>query len=102
MPKHGGVEAAAFRHEALFYAGEDEFLAGTLPFIREAVDAGEPILVAVSAARARALQDELNGDAAGVMFTDMAEIGKNPACIIPVWQEFAEEHQGEGRALRGI
>ena len=40
-----------FRHEALLYAGDDGFLEGTLPWIRDAVAAGEPILVVVSAAR---------------------------------------------------
>jgi hypothetical protein len=40
-----------FRHEALLYAGEVDFLTGTLPFIREGVAAGEPVLVVVSAAK---------------------------------------------------
>jgi hypothetical protein len=31
--------AETFRHEALLYAGEVDFLAGTLPFIREGVAA---------------------------------------------------------------
>jgi hypothetical protein len=40
-----------FRHEALLYAGEVCFLTGTLPFIREGIAAGEPVLVVVSAAK---------------------------------------------------
>jgi hypothetical protein len=40
-----------FRHEAPLYAGEVDFLTGTLPFIREGMAAGEPVLVVVSAAR---------------------------------------------------
>jgi anti-sigma regulatory factor (Ser/Thr protein kinase) len=90
-----------FRHEALFYAGEEDFLAGTLPFIRDGVAAGEPILVAVSAAKIRALSAELNGEADRVQFADMAELGKNPARIIPAWREFADQ-AAEGRPLRGI
>ena len=43
-----------FRHEALLYAGDDGFVDGTLPWIRDAVAAGEPILVVVSAAQDRA------------------------------------------------
>jgi hypothetical protein len=42
--------AQTFRHEALLYAGEIDFLTGTLPFIREGVAADEPVLVVVSAA----------------------------------------------------
>jgi DcmR-like sensory protein len=55
-----------FRHEALLYAGDDGFLEGTLPWIRDAVAAGEPILVVVSAARIARLREELGAQAAGV------------------------------------
>ena len=91
-----------FRHEALFYAGEEEFLAGTVPFIRDAVWGGEPVLVAVSQSRARAIASELNGEADAVHFVDMAELGRNPACIIPAWSDFVEAHGARGRPLRGI
>jgi anti-sigma regulatory factor (Ser/Thr protein kinase) len=91
-----------FRHEALFYTGEDEFLAGAVPFVRDAVWAGEPVLVAVSEVRARAIAGELNGEAEAVHFVDMAELGRNPACIIPAWSDFVERHGARGRPLRGI
>ena len=90
-----------FRHEALFYAGEEEFLAGTVPFIRDAVWGGEPVLVAVSQSRARAIANELNGEADAVHFVDMTELGRNPACIIPAWSDFVEAHGARGRPLRG-
>jgi anti-sigma regulatory factor (Ser/Thr protein kinase) len=91
-----------FRHEALFYRGEDEFLSGTVPFIRDAVWGGEPVLVAVSQSRAGAIASELNGEADAVHFVDMAELGRNPACIIPAWSDFVEAHGARGRPLRGI
>ena len=34
----------------------------------------------------RLLEDALGADAAAVRFTDMAELGRNPARIIPAWQ----------------
>jgi anti-sigma regulatory factor (Ser/Thr protein kinase) len=91
-----------FRHEALLYAGDDGFLEGTLPWIRDAVAAGEPILVVVSAARIARLREELGAEAEGVTFADMAEVGTNPARIIPAWREFVDAHAGQGRRLRGI
>ena len=91
-----------FRHEALLYAGDDGFLEGTLPWIRDAVAAGEPILVVVSAARIVRLRDELGAQAEGVTFADMADVGTNPARIIPAWREFVDAHAGQGRRLRGI
>ena len=42
---------AGFRHEALLYAGDDGFVDGTLPWLRDAVAAQEPTLVVVSAAK---------------------------------------------------
>jgi anti-sigma regulatory factor (Ser/Thr protein kinase) len=91
-----------FRHEALLYAGDDGFLEGTLPWIRDAVAAGEPILVVVSAARIARLRDELGAQAEDVTFADMAQVGTNPARIIPAWREFVDAHAGHGRRLRGI
>ena len=41
---------SGFRHEAVLYHGADEFLDGTLQFVRDGFEAGEPILVAVVAA----------------------------------------------------
>jgi anti-sigma regulatory factor (Ser/Thr protein kinase) len=81
-----------FRHEALLYAGEREFLAGVLPFIRAALEARAPILVAVSAAKIDLLRAELDGDHGEVLFADMGELGVNPARIIPAWRDFVGAH----------
>jgi anti-sigma regulatory factor (Ser/Thr protein kinase) len=91
-----------YRHEAFLYHGPDEFLAGTAAFVREAVAAGEPILVVLGAAKLDALRRELGPDADGVVFADMAEIGANPARIIPAWAEFVERNAAPGRRLWGI
>jgi anti-sigma regulatory factor (Ser/Thr protein kinase) len=89
-----------FHHEALMYAGEDGFLAGTAPFLREGLEREDAMLVVVAQRKIDALRSELGSDAGGVRFADMAEVGANPARIIPAWREFAD--QNAGRALRGI
>jgi anti-sigma regulatory factor (Ser/Thr protein kinase) len=93
-----------FRHEAFFYSGEDGFLAGVLPFIRDAVAAGEPTLVAVDEPKIRAIRAALNGggDEQLLQFTEMRQLGRNPACIIPAWREFVGGYGGRGRPIRGI
>ena len=91
-----------FRHEALLYSGIDEFLAGTLPFIREGIAASEPVLVVVGAPKIAALKARLGADARQVQFKNMAEVGANPARIIPAWHEFVESQAVTGRPLRGI
>jgi anti-sigma regulatory factor (Ser/Thr protein kinase) len=90
----------AFRHEALLYHDETSFLDGTIPFLRDGVAAGEPIFVLESIQNIGLLRTELGGDAASVRFADMAEVGANPARIIPAWREFVEQHPG--RRMRGI
>jgi anti-sigma regulatory factor (Ser/Thr protein kinase) len=91
-----------FRHEALFYAGRDDFVRRTGAFLRDAVEAEEPALVVVDAGKIALLREELGDAAAGVRFADMAEVGANPARIIPAWREFVTRSAPTGRRLRGI
>jgi len=91
-----------FRHEAMFYSGWAEFVSGTVPFIKQGVAAGEAVLVVESAQKIDVLRSALDRDADGVMFADMAEVGANPARIIPAWQDFVRQHGQSGRDLRGI
>lgn len=93
---------AAFRHEALLYSGWAEFIVGTLPFIREGLKADEPVLVVVSAEKGSVLRTALDRDADRVLFADMAQVGANPAHIIPAWQAFLREQSGRAAGLRGI
>ncbi|MGH9135732.1 MAG: MEDS domain-containing protein, partial [Acidimicrobiales bacterium] len=93
---------AGFVHDLFLYADEDDFLAGTVPFVRGGLAAGEPVLVAVGAAKIGLLRDTLGDDADAVGFADMGEIGRNPAHIIPVWRQFVNQHASPRRRLRGI
>jgi anti-sigma regulatory factor (Ser/Thr protein kinase) len=97
-----GCDGGRYRHEALFYSDFEGFVDGTLPFIRDSVAAGEPILVVLGRDKIDALRERLNGEAEAVLFADMAEVGANPARIIPAWQQFISDHAGGGRRLRGI
>jgi len=95
----GAVDS--FRHQALFYAGQDSFVAGTLPFVKEGLERGEAVLVVESAKRIAMLREALGRDADLVEFADMSAVGSNPARIVPAWQEFVDRHVGQ-RSLRGI
>ncbi|HET9781061.1 MAG TPA: sensor histidine kinase [Candidatus Dormibacteraeota bacterium] len=91
-----------FRHEALLYSGNQSFVAGCVPFIRDGLDAGEPVLVVESAGHIELLRAALGADAEQVRWADMNAVGANPARIIPAWQDFVAEHGGDGKRLRGI
>src|SRR4051794_10664830 len=98
VPAHRASQP--FRHEALFYAGEQDFVASAGAFIRDGAEAGEPTLVVVSARKIGLLREELNGHAASVQFADMADVGANPGRVIAKWQDFVDEHGGCGKSLR--
>jgi anti-sigma regulatory factor (Ser/Thr protein kinase) len=94
------MELSGFRHEAAIYRDSDDFLAATVPFLRVALEAGEPTLVAVREKNTTLLEGELGKDADAICFADMETLGRNPARIIPFWREFVDEHAGE--AVRGV
>lgn len=91
-----------FKHEAMLYRGPDQFVQRAATFVRDALAAEEPIMVAVIEPRAGLLRDELGADARHVEFIDMEAVGRNPARIIPAWQQWVLRHQGAGRGFRGI
>jgi anti-sigma regulatory factor (Ser/Thr protein kinase) len=90
-----------FEHEAFFYDGASGFLRGTMPFIQAGLDADEAVLVVVGSDKIGELRSVLGADAHRVSFRDMAQVGRNPARIIPVWREFLDQ-QGGGAPVRGI
>jgi anti-sigma regulatory factor (Ser/Thr protein kinase) len=93
---------SGYRHEALFYAGADDLLAQIVPFIRDGIAAQEPTLVVLDKAKISALRRELGAEANAAVFIDMSVVGVNPARILPMWQDFVQEHGRDGRQIRGI
>ena len=73
-----------------------------VPFVRDGLARQEPVMVAVAEPRLRALRSALGEDAERVVFADMADLGHNPALIIPAWRDFTDRHSGTGRPVRGI
>jgi anti-sigma regulatory factor (Ser/Thr protein kinase) len=86
-----------FRHLAVFYETGQDYLDQVGGFVRDGLAAGEPVLVAVPAARLRMLGLALNGAADAVTFTDMQQLGRNPARIIPAIRRFTDAHPGRTR-----
>ena len=77
-----------------------DFTAGIVPFIRDGLEAGEPVMVAVGRLHTEWLREALDGQA-DVEFVDMEELGRNPAQIIPAWQQFPDR-SGGFRPVRGV
>ena len=96
------VGSPPFRHEALFYAGDDEYLKGTVPYVEDGLASGEPVLVVVPQDRLELLRDALPTGNPLLQLADMEAIGRNPARIIPAWADFVLPLLAEGRTSRGI
>ncbi len=91
--RHRRGERGGLDHPALFYADDESYVAGTVPFLREAVAAGQPAMMAAPPSRLELVQAGLGSDASDVVFHDMTVAGRNPGRIIAgVLREFAERN----------
>jgi hypothetical protein len=87
----------SYRHEAFLWHDRTDFTDGLVPFITEGLAVGEPVMVAAINEHTDWLREELGPDAEQVAFVDMAELGRNPAKIIPAWQKFIDTEAGGAR-----
>jgi anti-sigma regulatory factor (Ser/Thr protein kinase) len=93
----------SFRHEILHHVdGAAGFVRGTLPLIAHALALDAPVMVAVGRERITSLREALGDDAERVHFTDMRELGRNPARIIPMWRDFLAAAPANGDHALGV
>src|SRR5690348_10364841 len=82
-------------HAVLFYRSQDEYTDRIAAFVRAGLDQGEPVLIALPGDRAKAIDASLDSAPGEVAFADMAELGRNPARIIPEVRSFTAKHPGQ-------
>lgn len=85
--------AGGLSHAALFYGDEGEYRAGLAEFARAAV--GAPTQMILPWQRLHLVRGALGPLPPRVDLEDMADIGRNPARLIPVGRSFADRHPGE-------
>ncbi|HKF83470.1 MAG TPA: sensor histidine kinase [Solirubrobacterales bacterium] len=95
------AQANGFCHEAFFYAGDEEFLAGTIPYLEEGIAAGETVLVVLPEPRRQQVEGILGSATSEVEFWPTGTLGRNPARLIPAWQDFLLTCDLE-RGVRGL
>ena len=87
----------------MLYAGADDFLERAVPFVNDNAADGAAVMVAVPPPNVDRLRKAVSPRARErARILDMTRVGRNPARIIPAWSDFAAEHAGSGRPLRGI
>jgi anti-sigma regulatory factor (Ser/Thr protein kinase) len=94
----GGLQAhltGRASHAALFYSSEREYIDGVRRFLAPAVASGAPVLIAAPRPSLERLRGGLNGATAHAELLDMAELGVNPALIIPLIDTAIDAHPDE-------
>ncbi len=92
------ARAGVLSHTALLYGDDEEYQAGLAEFVKTAATAGAPLQMMLPWERVRLARRVLAALAAlplRVALDDMADVGRNPARLIPVGQAFADDHPGE-------
>ena len=94
------TQPSPFRHEALLYASQDQYLQATTSFIQDGLDHGEDVFVAVPSSNLRRLRSAFTDNSASLTFVPMEVVGRNPARIIPALLAMARESANAGRGFR--
>jgi anti-sigma regulatory factor (Ser/Thr protein kinase) len=87
--------AAGVKHVAFFYRDPAEYRGQVLRFAREGLAAGEAVLIALRGEPARLLGSQLGGDPGELLCSDLSDVGRNPARIIPEVRAFVDKHAGQ-------
>lgn len=84
-----------FVHAAAVYGSDEEFLAIVLPFLTDAVKAGEPVVVSVDEPCQRLIRTAMP-EVSAVVFVDRDEIGNRPATTIDAYRKLLADHLAGG------
>ncbi|MFD4631041.1 anti-sigma factor RsbA family regulatory protein [Streptomyces sp. NPDC058284] len=92
-----------FVHQALCYASDDEFLSGTVGFVRDGLTAGDAVLAVVGRDNITLLRDALGRAAGEVDFVDALDWYHFPSRTLGRYNDYCADHdEGGARRVRVI
>lgn len=91
----GPTRVGGLNHTALLYGDDAEYRAGLAEFARAAAAADAPMQLVLPWQHVEVARAALETLPLRVVFDDMADVGRNPARLIPAGRSFADDHQGE-------
>ncbi len=94
-PTGTDTRSSVLRHVALFYRDRADYRSRILGFVRASMGRGEPAFIALPGDEARLLGSYLGGEPGELLCSDMADMGVNPARIIPELRAFVDKHVGQ-------
>jgi CheY-like chemotaxis protein len=83
-------------HEALVYSDVEEFLAAAVPFIREGLEAEEPLLVVTKEANLGALREALDTDAGKLDLVESAAWYRRPSQTLEAYDRYVHTRLERG------
>jgi anti-sigma regulatory factor (Ser/Thr protein kinase) len=86
-------------HAALLYRQPEQLNVAIEEFVREAVAEREPCLVALPAGHLEPLTGRLEALGGEVRLEDMADLGRNPARLIPALVDWLDAQSGAARVI---
>jgi anti-sigma regulatory factor (Ser/Thr protein kinase) len=98
MTSHG----TALRHSAFIYESDDEYLARAVPFLKEALDAGEGAIVANTKPGLAIMREALGADAPNVTFVDVGSSYTRPARALAAYHRVYAEQLRATPTLRAV
>lgn len=85
------LSASGATHMLYPYAGQEQYLSGTLAYIEHARDNGGAVVIAAQAERRDQLTPHL-ADPDSVVFIDTGALSRSPRRLIPAWQEWMAQY----------
>lgn len=83
-------------HPALLYQGIDAFLAVMVPLVREGLEAGQPVVVAVGSDELGALREAIGAEQRGVRWLDTRDWHPHPASRLRAFHELVTDELAGG------
>jgi anti-sigma regulatory factor (Ser/Thr protein kinase) len=96
------MQLRGFRHNALVYDSQDEYLAVAVPFLTEGVEAGEGAIVAHTKPGLAVMREALGPAAAEVTFVDVSSAYTRPAQTLAAYHEVYAEQLRKTATLRAV
>lgn len=91
-----------FRHNALVYESQDEYVALSVPFLREGIEAGEGAIVAHTKPGLAVMREALGADADQVTFVDVSAAYTRPARTLASYHGVFVDQLRGARSLRAV
>jgi anti-sigma regulatory factor (Ser/Thr protein kinase) len=93
---------AALRHHGFVYESDDEYVARSVAFLRDGLEAGEACIVGNTRDGLAVMRDALGPDADRVTFVDVSAVYTRPARAVATYYATFREHLRSAPAVRAV